>query len=67
MPEQVDRAREYQDYQTSDDEPDIPRILEPKLDRKGEISQRTVEQKKKQDNLVKADQRMKGEIRTDRE
>jgi len=60
MTEQLDRAREYRDDESSDDAPEIPRITEPRLDRKGEISQRTVEQKKKQDELVKATQRIKG-------
>jgi len=60
MAEQLDRAREYRDDESSDDAPEIPRITEPRLDRKGEISQRTVEQQKKQNELVKATQRIKG-------
>jgi len=51
--------------QDGDDEgeesgPEIPFIEEPKLDRTGQTSQRTVEQKKKQEELVKKDRRIKG-------
>ncbi|GAB7346113.1 hypothetical protein MBLNU457_4866t2 [Dothideomycetes sp. NU457] len=58
---QLDRAREFRDDESSDDAPEIPRVTEPRLDRKGQISQRTVEQKKKQEELVKATARLKGE------
>ena len=40
--------------------PEIPYIEEPKLDRTGNTSQRTVEQKQKQEELVKKDRRIKG-------
>ena len=49
-----------EDDDGSEDEPDIPAVQEPNLDRKGQISQRTVEQKHKQEELVKADKRLKG-------
>jgi len=58
--EQLDRAREFRDDESDEDAPEIPRVTEPRLDRKGEISQRTVEQKKKQEELVKATARIKG-------
>ena len=51
---------QQQEGEDGEDEPEIPMTQEPNLDRKGQISQRTVEQKKKQDELVKADKRLKG-------
>ena len=45
----------------SETEADMEVVEVPKLDRKGETSQRTMMQKHKQEELVKRDQRAKGQ------
>lgn len=47
-------------YENEEDGPEIPEVAAPVLDRSGKTSQRTVEQKKKQEELVKVDRRLKG-------
>ena len=53
-------ADDSSNEQEEEQQQELPRIEEPTLDPQGRISQRTVEQRKKQENLVKQTRRLNG-------